>query len=218
MRLANGAPAESYRDDGNRWLFHNPNSGWEKAAPPPCATVLTGGPGVDAVWRRLLDRAGPRPAMPLTDDPGLHLIVDGVRVDIRKRRGPTYVFRLPTSASRIVIASNEAVPSELRIARDHRSLGVAVRRVTLRQGGRSIRLDANDQRLTAGFHGYQADDRLRWTDGRTALPEAGFGGLAPGAEVTLHLGGTMRYPEEGSPQVSGLGLCQPSTTFLRAAS
>jgi hypothetical protein len=26
--LANGAPAESYRDDSNRWLFQNVNSGW----------------------------------------------------------------------------------------------------------------------------------------------------------------------------------------------
>ena len=26
--IADGAPAESYRDDGNRWLFHNANSGW----------------------------------------------------------------------------------------------------------------------------------------------------------------------------------------------
>ena len=27
--LANGAPAESYRDDGNRWLFQNGNTGWD---------------------------------------------------------------------------------------------------------------------------------------------------------------------------------------------
>ena len=31
--------------------------------------MLTGGAMVDAVWRRLLDRAGPRPGLPLTDDP-----------------------------------------------------------------------------------------------------------------------------------------------------
>ena len=30
--LADGAPAESYRDDGNRWLFQNANSGWD--SPP----------------------------------------------------------------------------------------------------------------------------------------------------------------------------------------
>jgi hypothetical protein len=28
MLLANGAPGESYRDDGNRWLFQNANTGW----------------------------------------------------------------------------------------------------------------------------------------------------------------------------------------------
>jgi hypothetical protein len=58
--IANGAAAESYRDDGNRWLFHNANSGWHLPPKDPCAPVLTGGPVVDAVWRRLLDRAGPR--------------------------------------------------------------------------------------------------------------------------------------------------------------
>ena len=75
--LANGAPAESYRDDGNRWLFQNANSGWGLPPQEPCAPVLTGGPVVDAVWRRLLDRAGPRPGLPLTDDPDLHLLVNG---------------------------------------------------------------------------------------------------------------------------------------------
>ncbi len=40
LLLANGAPAESYRDDGNRWLFQNGNSGWGMAPKPPCAPVL----------------------------------------------------------------------------------------------------------------------------------------------------------------------------------
>jgi hypothetical protein len=40
--IADGAPAESYRDDGNRWLFHNPNPGWVLPPQPPCAPVLTG--------------------------------------------------------------------------------------------------------------------------------------------------------------------------------
>ena len=45
--LANGAPAESYRDDGNRWLFQNANSGWDLPPQAACAPVLTGGPVVD---------------------------------------------------------------------------------------------------------------------------------------------------------------------------
>jgi hypothetical protein len=46
--VANGAPAESHRDDGNRWLFQNRNAGWSQPPMPPCAPVLTGGPVVDA--------------------------------------------------------------------------------------------------------------------------------------------------------------------------
>jgi Hint domain len=52
--LANGAPAESYRDDGNRRLFQNANSGWDLPPRAPCAPVLTGVPEVDAIgdaWR-----------------------------------------------------------------------------------------------------------------------------------------------------------------------
>ena len=79
--IANGAAAESYRDDGNRWLFQNANAGWNQPPKAPCAPVLTGGAVVDAVWQRLLDRAGPRPGLPLTDDPDLHLLVDGKRVE-----------------------------------------------------------------------------------------------------------------------------------------
>ena len=81
--IANGAPAESYRDDGNRWLFQNANAGWHLPPQDPYAPVLTGGPVVDAAWRRLLDRAGPRALPPMTDDPDLHLVVDGARVEPR---------------------------------------------------------------------------------------------------------------------------------------
>ena len=58
--LANGAPAESYRDDGNRWLFHGDNAGWGQTPPPACAPVLTGGQQVDEIWRRLLNRCRQR--------------------------------------------------------------------------------------------------------------------------------------------------------------
>jgi hypothetical protein len=121
--IANGAPAESYRDDGNRWLFQNANAGWDQPAKAPCAPVLTGGPIVDAAWRRLLDRAGPRRLPPMTDDPDLHLLLDGARLDAWEQRGSAYRFRLPSSPKRVVIASRTAVPSELAIARDPRSLG-----------------------------------------------------------------------------------------------
>ncbi|MDR3533566.1 MAG: Hint domain-containing protein [Rhodopila sp.] len=194
--IANGAPAESYRDDGNRWLFHNANAGWHLPPQEPYVPVLTGGPVVDAAWRRFLDRVRPRDLPPLTEDPDLHLVIDGARVDPEYRRGSLYGFRLPSSPKSVVIASRVGVPSELGIARDPRSLGVALRQVAVRQGGKFMLFDADDDRLMAGFHAYEADCNLRWTDGCATLPAAAFARFDKGAEVMLHLGGTTQYPDE----------------------
>jgi hypothetical protein len=197
--VANGAPAESYRDDGNRWLFRNSNSGWGLPPQSQCAPVLTGGSFVDAVWSRLLQRAGPRPGFTLTDDPGLHLVVDGARVDGARvdavdRRGAAYVFALPTRPGSVRIVSRAAAPAELGLTRDPRVLGVALRRVALRQGTRFRIIEAADGSLTEGFHPFEIADGLRWTDGDAALPAALFEGFDGLMELVLHLGGTTRYP------------------------
>ncbi|WP_158927681.1 Hint domain-containing protein [Acidisphaera sp. S103] len=194
--IANGAPAESFRDDGNRWLFQNARSGWGLPPQQPYAPVLTGGPIVDAIWRRLLDRAGPRDLLPLTDDPDLHLLVDGTRVDAVEQRGSVYVFCVPPNPGNVVIASREIVPSEFGIARDPRSLGVALRRVTVQQGARFMLLDANDERLAVGFHAHEADCNLRWTDGRAELPAQAFAHFDTGAQITLYLCGATQYPDD----------------------
>jgi hypothetical protein len=47
--IANGVPAESFRDDGNRWLFQNAQTGTGLPPQEPYAPVLTGGSVVDAV-------------------------------------------------------------------------------------------------------------------------------------------------------------------------
>ncbi|WP_158928472.1 Hint domain-containing protein [Acidisphaera sp. S103] len=194
--IANGVPAESYRDDGNRWLFQNANEGWHLPPQEPYAPVLTGGPIVDAVWQRLLDRAGPRDTGPLTDDPDLHLVVDGKRVDAQERTGSVYIFRLPAAPASVAVASRTGVPSELGITRDPRALGVALRRVAIRQGSKFMLFDADDERLTTGFHGYEPTDNLRWTDGHAELPIEAFARFDKGAEVMLHLGGATRYPDD----------------------
>jgi hypothetical protein len=195
--LANGAPAESYRDDGNRWLFQNANSGWDLPPKEPCAPVLTGGPVVDAVWRRLLDRAGLRKLPPLTDDANLHLIVDGMCLNAPCQTNGVYVFCLPETPSRARIASRSAVPAELGLARDPRRLGVAVRRVVLRKGARFRIIDANDPRLLEGFHTFEADNGFRWTDGNAILPRELFDGFAGPCELVLHVAMTTRYVDEG---------------------
>jgi hypothetical protein len=194
--LANGAPAESYRDDGNRWLFQNGNSGWGLPAQAPCAPVLTGGPIVDAVWRRLLDRCGPGACVALTDDPDLHLMVDGVRVDCARRHGQVHVFTLRDTPAAVRIVSRAAAPSELGLARDPRCLGVALRRIAVWRGARVRIVEADDPALAEGFHGFEAENGFRWTDGDAAVPVALFDGLAGPVELELTVGGTARYVDE----------------------
>jgi hypothetical protein len=193
--IANGVPAETYRDDGNRWLFQNANSGWGLPPQEPCAPVLTGGPVVDAVWRHLLDRAGGRDLSPLTDDPDLHLIIDGARVEPCDRHERQYVFRLPSCPASVILASRHAAPAELGTARDPRSLGVALRRVTVQQGAKFMVFNGEDERLTAGFHDYEPSDRLRWTEGYAELPVEAFARFDKGALVTVYLGGSTQYPD-----------------------
>jgi hypothetical protein len=194
--LANGAPAESYRDDGNRWLFQNTNNRWNLPPAPPCAPVQTGGPIVDAVWRRLLDRAGPRPGMPLTRDPDLHLLVDGIRLDAATRTADFYVFNLLEPPAEARLRSRAAVPQEVGVARDARSLGVAVRKIVIRQGTRFRTVLAGDAVLAEGFHAFEADSDCRWTDGNAVLPSEIFAGFSGPVDVVLHLGGIAQYIED----------------------
>ena len=201
VMVANGAPAESYRDDGNRWLFQNANSGWDLPAQEPCAPVLTGGPIVDAVWRRLLDRSGVRPGLPLTDDPDLHLLVDGVRVDGARSNDGYYTFRLQQRPLEVRVMSRAGKPDELGLARDSRSLGVALEHVRLWQG-RAVRvLDAADAGLAEGFHPFEPDNGFRWTDGDAVLPAALFAAVAGPCTLELLVRGAMRYP----PDAAGVG-------------
>ncbi len=195
--LANGAPAESYRDDGNRWLFRNANSGWNLPPQAPRAPVLTGGPLVDAVWRRLLERVGPRKLPPLTDDPDLHLLMDGVRLDAAWQTDELHIFRLPAIPLDLRIISRAAVPAELGLARDPRPLGVALRRIAVRQGTRFATIQPDDPRLQQGFHAFEADSAMSWTDGDAVIPVAAFAGFAGPVEVLLHVAATARYLEEG---------------------
>ena len=72
--MAEGAAAETYREDGNSPLFQNV-AGRPPPPSPPYAPVLHDHPTVRRVWRRLSYRAGRQLA--LTEDPDLHLLADG---------------------------------------------------------------------------------------------------------------------------------------------
>jgi uncharacterized repeat protein (TIGR03803 family) len=191
--LANGAPAETYRDDGNRWLFHNASSGRGISPQPPCAPVLTGGAVVDTIWRQLLDRAGPRSTLSLTEDHDLHMRIDGVRVDAIERNNNMHVFRLVMRPRTARIRSRAAVPQELGFARDPRLLGVAVSQIVVANRRRQRKLAAADARLAEGFHTFEPDNGIRWTDGDAAVPGELFADMDGPYLLMLHLGGMTRY-------------------------
>jgi Hint domain len=195
--IAEGTPAESYRDDGNRWLFRNANSGWDFPPKPACAPVVTGGPIVDEIWRRLLDRAGPRPGVPTTAEPDLHLVVDGKRVNAVSSAEGCYFFRLPACPNGARLVSRVGVPEELGVARDPRCLGVAIRRITAWRGSTFATLDASDPSLTDGFHAFEADAGFRWTDGNALLPPALFARLTGDIQIELRVCSTTTYRMEG---------------------
>ncbi|HTW70722.1 MAG TPA: Hint domain-containing protein [Acetobacteraceae bacterium] len=198
--VANGAPAESYHNDGNRWLFQNAGTGRDLPPLAPCAPVLTGGAVVDRVWRRLLDRAGPRPGVPLTGDPDLHLLVDGRRLDAVRRQGDRYVFRLTGRPDTLRIVSRTGSPQELGLARDPRSLGVAVRQIMVTQGKRVSVIDAADPLLSDGFHAFEEDNGFRWTDGGAVIASDAFAGVTGPCDLVLHIGGTASYVADACVQ------------------
>jgi len=130
----------------------------------------------------------------MTDDPDLHLLVDGVRVDAHQTIGSMHAFRLTGPVETVRIVSRETVPEQLGLARDPRALGVALRRVMLAHGRKLTLIEADDVRLTDGFHGYESTDNLRWTNGDAMLPAEVLAGFGKGTVLELHLGGTTTYP------------------------
>jgi hypothetical protein len=168
---AEGAPAESYLDTGNRGMFDHQDApvvlhclfDQARREATGCAPFAESGPVVEAVRRRLLDRA----AIETTDDAAVSM-----------RYGPAGA----------VIVSRSAVPGELTAdPRDRRRLGVKLSAIAI--GGRAIPLD--HPALTEGWHAMEADGR--WTDGAALIPHAL---LNASRAVTLQVAARLAYPVE----------------------
>jgi hypothetical protein len=155
--------------------------------------VLDGGPVVDAAWRRLLARAGGPMRIPTTDDPDLHLVVDGVRVDCRQWPNGIYLFDLRKAPAKVQVVSRVGTPSALGLVRDPRALGIALRQVLLWQGSRLRLIEASDPSLGEGFHQFEPSNGFRWTNGDACLPASLFDGITGPCRLELHVGCTMRY-------------------------
>jgi hypothetical protein len=54
--------------------------------------------------------------------------------------------------------------------------------------------------VSEGFHAFEADNDLRWTDGDAMLPNALLAGFDGPSEVVAHPAGTARYIEDSRRQ------------------
>lgn len=209
--LAEGVPAESYLDTGNRSFFSNAGlattlhpefdvnsdlSTWQHVA---CAPFATTSEEIAPIWQKLADRADSlnifAPKQPAVEDPDLHIIVDGRRLQPVSDRDSRYVFAVPAGARSVTISSRKFVPADKMVAaeRDTRMLGVSVDWVAIRSSGNETILTADHPALTTGWHGTEnAGGRMyRWTDGAASIPWDDVHGPAM---VTIRCASAGWYP------------------------
>ena len=164
LLLAEGLPAESWLDTGNRGMFANAPAGVERLEPGAeqrrrgtwCLPVITGGPHLAAARAAL----GADPEAP-------HLAVAGRRIAPLRERD-ALVFDVPSGGGWGWLRSASAVPAEtLPGSQDRRRLGLAVLAVEAEAetGWHAVALDG--PALGKGWH--LPEPGHRWTGGDAAL-------------------------------------------------
>jgi hypothetical protein len=208
LLYAEGLLAESYLDTGNRAFFANAglalvlhpeftvNAGlkcWETDACAPLASDAE----IEPVWHRLAARAeelGYQPLRPeTTDEPDLRIVAGTRSIRPVFKDATRCVFALPAGVTGARLVSRTAVPIQLgTYSPDSRQLGVAVRRITVRDGASCLEMPADHPLLARGWYAAERNGTAmwRWTDGDAALP-------LPAAEaplmVEIHLAMAARY-------------------------
>ena len=205
--FADGLPAESYLDCGNRGVFENAEAPLElhpdlsaahdqaRRGTFSCAPFATDVARVSPVWAKLAQRAVQRghtiSAPVTTDDPALCLLVDG-RVRPPASHGEHhYVFTLSACTHDVRLLSRSTKPCNLTPwVDDQRSLGVAVKRIVSSGKAGVIEIPVDAPFLTDGWWDAERNNATiwRWTNGQARLP------LPPGVtEIKIHLAGGHPY-------------------------
>lgn len=187
LLLADGLPAESYLDTGNRAAFVNGGTVvmlpadfargvWAREG---CAPLLTDGPDLVRIRRELAERAATL-GWRVTANPDLHLLAACGPVTLVRANGQ-WQTDLPEGTATAYLLSRTWVPAEVwPDGTDHRSLGVAMARLWL--DGREVALDS--PALSIGWHAPEPD--WRWTAGCALLDLTGVRRLAFSLAMTGH--------------------------------
>ncbi len=212
--LAEGAPAETFVDCDNRFMFHNGDefaalypddtaAPWQFCAP----RVEPGSAELNAIRAALLARA--EALGRVTSDPDLRLTADGEIVRGQSVADRVWRFALPAGARALAIASRSAVPAETEASSpDERALGVAVERIVLGGAGLRIEIGHDCPLLCEGFH--QDEGSHRWSNGRGSLPERLLEPFTGDLTIEVHLAKmALRYPIEALAAAPARPIARP---------
>ena len=207
--LAEGLPAETYLDTGNRAFFDNAgpalmlhpefhvNAGLRSWETDACAPLATDRTELEPIWRRLADRAAAlglqRETPATTADAAPRLLLGGREVGPIEASAHRAVFVLPAGATAATLLSRVGFPADQApYLNDHRRLGLSVTRIVLRTGAEEREIPLDHPALSQGWHPIERNgaDAWRWTEGRAHLP---LGTLPGPAVLELHLTGAMTY-------------------------
>jgi hypothetical protein len=171
--LAEGLPAETYLDSGNRQNFetdagplalHPDFAAASREA--ACAPLLLDGDIVRRIKQELLDRAL---ALGFTRTADIDLVAKAngrVIAPQMDETGREILFVLPANARDVALLSSAGVPAETCAdPSDRRLLGAAITGLTLIAGGKRTMIDLNG--AYAGFH--DAEPGQRWTNGNAVI-------------------------------------------------
>jgi hypothetical protein len=206
--VADGLPAESNLDTGNRGFFANAGgpmalhpdltdaSDYPEREVGSCVPFVWDEPTVRPVWEALDARAaalGHTPPQPVTaSDPELRIVVNGCTRRPVSTEDGLHIFVLQKGIARVRLVSRAGAPTDVRPwLNDRRRLGVCVERIALRSTNCVHEIPVDHPDLSAGWW---APERVgtclrRWTagDAELALP-----GDAMILEVRISEGG-MSY-------------------------
>ena len=203
---AEGAPAESFLDTGNRNMFANVLSylelGGDLDAPaqPACLPIVTAGPALDSVRAHLAERAD-KLGLATTGEDDLYLRVDGVAVRPELREDDRVCFAVPPGAQQVRIVSRSVVPADIDPANgDRRRLGICFSAMTLRDDSFTLDLAPGYAGFTTGFN--DAEEGHRWTQGDAPLPEDLTAAMPDGFTLELKvINSGLHYPTPAQAEV-----------------
>jgi len=184
--LAEGIPAETFLDSGNRSMFEgaaiqlHPDFASDRQN-RACAPLLLEGPTLHKIRQNLLERAL-RLGFELTGETDLTIQAAGRVLTPSGQLGKNLWFALPAGCATLTLLSSTGVPAETGAdPADRRTLGAAIAGLTLTDETGRHTIDLNEPTHT-GFHAPEPSHR--WTTGAATLTLPAYTGQAI-LDVTL---------------------------------